>query len=204
MPPLRLDLRGLPPDRAPDRADLADVAAAAAVLVRGPVPALAAALTALLRAGRTAAVPVAWEPTDDDAAAALARDLGLGSGAARDLPLVRDDHGGVLLHAGRIEPAPGDDGVPPRRLGMQAHNDAEKVADGYVRRLDAAPDWQAVDRLRVTVTTGRLRPARRSAGRAVQVACDAARVLRDGVPHARTVHGWTWYADDRVRWRLQP
>jgi hypothetical protein len=210
MPSLRLDLRGLPPDRAPDRGDLADVAGAAALVVCGPVPALAGALTALLRAGRTAEVPVAWEPAGDAAATALAGDLGLGTGGPRELSLVRDDHGGVLLHAGRIEPAPGDggpdgpDGPPPRRLGMQAHNDAEKVADGYVLRLDAAPDWHAVDRLRVTVTAGRWRPARRSAGRAVQVACDPARVVRDGVPYPRSVPGWTWYADDRVRWRLQP
>jgi hypothetical protein len=200
----RLDLRGLPPDRAPDRTALADVAGAAALVVSGPVPALAGALTALLRAGRTAEVPVSWEPADDDASAALARDLGLGTGAVRALPLVRDDHGGVLLHAGRIAAAPRDGGPPPRRLGMQAHHDAEKVADGYVRHLDAAPDWQAVDRLRVTVARGWPRPARRSTGRAVQVACDPAVVVRDGVPHPRTVPGWTWYADDRVRWRLQP
>jgi hypothetical protein len=204
MPPLRLDLRGLPPDRAPHRGDLAGVAEAAALVVHGPVPALAGALTALLRAGRTGEVPVAWEPAADAASAALAGDLGLGTGPVRELSLVRDDHGGVLLHAGRLEPAPEDDGPPPRRLGMQAHHDAEKVADGYVLRLDAAPDWRAVDRLRVTVTPGRLRRPRHSSGRAVQVACDPARVVRDGVPHPRMVHGWTWYADDRVRWRLQP
>jgi hypothetical protein len=204
MPSLRLDLRGLPADQAPDRGALTDVAEAAGLVVCGPVPALAGALTALLRAGRTAEVPVAWEPADDGASTALARDLGLGTGAVRALSLVRDDHGGVLLHAGRVEPAPADGGRPPRRLGMQAHHDAAKVADGFVRHLDAAPDWQAVDRLRVTVTPGLLRPARRSVGRAVQVACDPARVVRDGVPHPRTVHGWTWYADDRVRWRLSP
>jgi hypothetical protein len=204
MPSLRLDLRGLPPDRAPDRGTLADVAEAAALVVCGPVAALAGTLTALFRAGRTAEVPVAWEPADDDASTALAGDLGLGSGDVRALPLVRDDHGGVLLHAGRIEPAPGDGGPPARRLGMQAHHDAEKVADGYVLRLDAAPDWRSVDRLRVTVARGWPRPARRSLGRAVQVACDPARVVRDGVPHPRAVPGWTWYADDRVRWRLHP
>ena len=204
MPSLRLDLRGLPPDRAPDRGDLTGVADAAALVVCGPVPALAGALTALLRAGRTAAVPVAWEPAGDAASAALAGDLGLGTGGPRELSLVRDDHGGVLLHTGRIQPAPADDGPPPRRLGMQAHNDAEKVADGYVLHLDTAPDWQAVDRLRVTVARGRWRAARRSSGRAVQVACDPARVVRDGVAYPRTVPGWTWYADDRVRWLLHP
>ena len=41
-------------------------------------------------------------------------------------------------------------------------------------------------------------------GRALQVASDPARVVRDGVPYPRPVNRWTWYADDRVRWRLQP
>jgi hypothetical protein len=49
-----------------------------------------------------------------------------------------------------------------------------------------------------------LRPVRRTKGRALQVACDPARVVRDGVPFPRQVTRWTWYADDRVRWRLQP
>jgi hypothetical protein len=38
----------------------------------------------------------------------------------------------------------------------------------------------------------------------VQIASDPARVVRDGVPYPRPVDRWTWYADDRVRWRLQP
>jgi hypothetical protein len=29
-------------------------------------------------------------------------------------------------------------------------------------------------------------------------------VLVDGVPFEREVTRWTWYADDRVRWRLRP
>jgi hypothetical protein len=49
-----------------------------------------------------------------------------------------------------------------------------------------------------------LRPARRTTGRALQIACAPARVLRDGVPFDREVTKWTWYADDRVRWRLRP
>jgi hypothetical protein len=29
-------------------------------------------------------------------------------------------------------------------------------------------------------------------------------VVRDGVAYLRPVDRWTWYADERVRWRLQP
>jgi hypothetical protein len=200
-----VDLRGLEPGSAPLPAQVADVAAGDAVLVRGPVPALAAALSALLRAGRAAEVPVAWEPADDSSSTGLARALGIGTGGERELPLVRDDHGGVLLHHGRLEPWSEDARrMLGRRLGLQAHHDDQKIADGRVTRLDVRPDWTAVDTIAVGVMTVPLRPVRRTTGRAVQVASDPARVIRDGVPYPRQVTRWTWYADYRVRWRLQP
>jgi hypothetical protein len=204
MPSVDVDLRRLEPGQEPDPAKLAEVADADSVLVRGPVAALAAVLTQLLKAGRTAEVPVAWEPTNDEHARGLARDLGVGTGEPRELTLVRDDHGGVLLQHGRIEAAGDGRRSLSRRLGMQAYHDDVKVADGEVTRIDVRPDWRAVDTIGVTVMTLPLRPTLRTKGRALQVASDPARVLRDGVPYPRPVHRWTWYADDRVRWRLQP
>ena len=204
MPLVELDLRGLGPGRAPGRDEVAPAAGAERLLVRGPVPALSAVLAALLTAGRTADVPVAWEPGGDEASTGLARDLGVGTGHPRDLSLVRDDHGGVLLQHGRIEAADEPRRALRRRLGLQAHHDDAKVADGPVTRIDVRPDWRTADALSVQVTTLPLRPGRRSTGRALQVACDPARVVRDGVPYPRSVTRWTWYADDRVRWRLQP
>ena len=205
MPLVEFDLRGLEPGSAPGRLAVAPAAEADALLVRGPVPALAGVLTALWKAGRTAAVPVSWEPAGDGDSTALARALGIGTGAERELGLVRDDHGGVLLHHGRVEAA-GDERRRPlaRRLGAQAHHDAAKIADGQITRIDVRPDWRAVDTLDVTVMTLPLRPGRRTSGRALQIASDPARVVRDGVPYPRPVDRWTWYADDRVRWRLQP
>src|SRR3954452_8187595 len=204
MPPVELDLRRLEPGQAPDQAKLTDVGTADSVVVRGPVAALAGVLNVLLKAGRTTEVPVAWEPTSDEHARGLARDLGLGSGDPRELTLVRDDHGGVLLQHGRIEPARDGPGQLPRRLGLQAYHDDVKVADGEVTRIDVRPDWRAVDTIGVTVMTLPLRPTLRTKGRALQVASDPARVIRDGVAYPRPVNRWTWYADDRVRWRLQP
>jgi hypothetical protein len=205
MPSLRLDLRALGPGRAPAREDLTDVAAADAVTVRGAVPALSGVLTTLWKAGRSDGVPVSWEPGDDEDSAGLARSLGLGTGERRPMTLVRDDHGGVLLHSGRIEPASEDRRrMLGRRLGLQAYHDAVRVADGAVTRIDVRPDWSAVDRIRVLVTVAPLRPVRRSTGRALQVASDPARVLRDGIEYPRPVNRWTWYADDRVRWLLEP
>jgi hypothetical protein len=204
MPPVEFDLRGLPPGQGPPRDAVAPAAGADALLVRGPVPALAAVLAALHAAGRTADVPVSWEPADDAASVGLARALGVGTGTDRELGLVRDDHGGVLLHHGRLETA----GDPPRRslsrrLGARAYHDDQKVAEGLITRIDVRPDWRAVDTIGVVVMTMPLR-SRRTTGRALQIACDPARVLRDGVPYPRAVSRWTWYADDRVRWRLRP
>jgi hypothetical protein len=205
MPRVELDLRGLDPGSAPPGDDVAPASAAGAVLVRGPVPALSAVLAALLKAGRTAEVPVSWEPTGDPAATALARDLDVGTGDERELSLVRDDHGGVLLHSGRLEAWSEDPRrALGRRLGLQAHHDDAKIADGTVTRLDVRPEWRAVDTIAVRLMTIPLRPVRRTTGRALQVACDPARVIRDGVPFPRPVTRWTWYADDRVRWRLRP
>ena len=204
MSRVELDLRRLGPAEAPRRDRLSALTEAGSVLVRGAVPALSAVLAALLREGRTAQVPVAWEPAGDRDSTGLARDLGIGSGGPRDLTLVRDDHGGVLLHHGRVEADTGGRRSLSARLGLQAHHDDIKVADGEITRIDVRPDWTAVDTIAVTVMVQPLRPTRRTVGRALQVASDPARVLRDGVPYGRAVHRWTWYADDRVRWRLDP
>ena len=204
MPLVELDLRGLGPGQAPERAVLAAVADAGLLVVRGPVPALAGALAALQAAGRTADVPVSWEPADDAPSRGLARDLGIGSGGERELSLVRDDHGGVLLQHGRYEAAERGRLPLAARLGVQAHHDDARVADGMVARIDVRPDWRAVDTIRVVVSPQLMRPPRRSTGRALQLASDPAQVTRDGVVYPRPVSRWTWYADDRVRWRLRP
>lgn len=204
MGAVELDLRRLAAGEAPRAASVEGAADAAAVLVRGPVAGLSAVLAVLLKAGRTAEVPVSWEPTADKDSTGLARDLGVGTGGARELSLVRDDHGGVLLHHGRIEADGNGRRTLSRRLGLQAHHDDIRVADGEVTRIDVRPDWTAVDTLGVTVMTQPLRPTRRTSGRALQVACDPARVIRDGVRYPRPVQRWTWFADDRVRWLLHP
>jgi hypothetical protein len=204
MSSVELDLRRLDSAEAPRQSDVAAAADAGSVVVRGPVPALNAVLALLLKADRSASVPVAWEPAGDKASVALAADLGIGGGAERSLTLVRDDHGGVLLHHGRVEAAGNGRRSLSRRIGLQAHHDDIKVADGEITRIDVRPDWQAVDTIGVTVMTLPLRPTQRTSGRALQIASDPARIVRDGVAFPRPVSRWTWYADERVRWLLQP
>src|SRR3954453_13533548 len=118
MASLQLDLRRLEPGQAPRPQDVAAAGEADSLRVRGPVPALAAVLTVLLKDERTALVPVAWEPTDDKASVGLPRGLGVGTGEPRALCRVRDDHGGVLLPLGRVEPAGDGRRSLSRRLGL--------------------------------------------------------------------------------------
>ena len=205
MPATRFDLRGLGAAQPPSKRHVASVVDdAGAVVVLGPVPALSAVLARLWRTERLPAVPVGWEPAADRASTALARSLGLGTGAERELSLVRDDHGGVLLHEGRVTAMGESRRALAQRFGAQAYCDDDRVADGEITRIDVRPDWTAVDRVGVAVVRLPLRPVRRSTGRALQVACAPAQVTRDGVPFDREVTKWTWYADDRVRWRLLP
>ena len=110
----------------------------------------------------------------------------------------------LLLPHGRIEAAGDGRRRLSRRIGLQAYHDDIKVADGEITRIDVRPDWQAVDTIGVSVMTQPLRPALRTKGRALQVASDPARIVRAGVPYPRPANRWTWYADDRVRWRPQP
>jgi hypothetical protein len=205
MPPTRLDLRGLAAQQPPSRRHVASVVdEAEAVSVLGPVPALAAVLARLWRTERLPAVPVSWQPAEDAASVALARSLELGTGPERELSLVRDDHGGVLLSAGRVTPFGEQRRALSRRFGAQAYCDDARVADGAITRIDVRPDWTAVDRISVAVVALPLRPVLRASGRALQLASEPAQVIRDGVPFDREVTKWTWYADDRVRWRLRP
>jgi hypothetical protein len=205
MPARRFDLRGLAPGQGPSRRHVASVVdGVEEVVVQGPVQALAAVLARLWRTGRLPAVPVGWEPAEDAASRGLARALDLGSGAERELSLVRDDHGGVLLAAGRVTAYGAQRTVLSRRFGAQAYADAARVANGPITRIDVRPDWTAVDRISVAVVTLPLRPVQRTTSRAVQIAAEPVQIVRDGVPFDREVTTWTWYADDRVRWRLRP
>ena len=95
--------------------------------------------------------------------------------------ILRDDHGGVMMNHGGLEAAGTGRPSLRRRLGLQAHHDDIKVADGEITRIDVRPDWGAVDTIGVTVMTLPLRPTRQTSGRALQVASDPARIVRDGV-----------------------
>jgi hypothetical protein len=169
------------------------------VVVSGTDADLAAVLLRLLRTDRLG-VEVAYLPVGRSATAAAwglpsgraAATLAL-NGTAVPVPLVRDDSGGVLVGHAEI-----------RDVRGECYCDATLVLRGAARRLvvTSGPSGIAV---RAGWTgrrpDGRVRPVPAAApsgrgsavGRAVQVGCEPATVINDGVAHPRPMSRWTWY-----------
>jgi len=143
------------------------------VVVLGTDADLAAVVLRLLRTDRLA-VPVGFVPAGRSAVARL---WGLPSRRA-DVPLVRDDSGGVLLGRGTVGPVHGE-----------AYCDDQLALRGRASSIEVSPHPAGV---LGTVHSGLLR-RRRCHGRAFQIGCHATSVTCDGVTHPREVKRWTWY-----------
>jgi hypothetical protein len=180
------------PDR-PGREELDETLASLdgrRLVVCGTDADLAAVLLRLLRTGVLGMVPVGYVPASTSSAVArlwgvptapsMAADVAL-RGKPEQVPLVRDDAGGVLVGLGVVRPLEG-----------VAYCDDEVVLRGRAARLEVAPD-RALG-LVVRVEHGRLlgRRLRCAAGRAVQLGCQPTAVWRDGVAD-RTTDRWTWF-----------
>jgi hypothetical protein len=163
------------------------------VLVVGDDADLAAVTVRLLRKDLLGSVDLAYataEPTPvtrrhrlptGTAAVALAR-----TGAVRDVTLVRDDVGGVLLGEGELGPI---------RSGT-VYVDDRRVLRGAAERIRVVPD--PARGLAVTVEQRRVagvfgpRP-RTTPGRAVQIGCAPTTVRVDGRAYPRPMDRWTFY-----------
>ncbi|MGH3821901.1 MAG: hypothetical protein ACRDRA_03520 [Pseudonocardiaceae bacterium] len=151
---------------------------------------LAAVLLRLLRTDTLATVAVGYVPIK--ASSAVARLWGLPvaptaaaslalSGEPDQVPLVRDDAGGVLVGCGVVAPV---DGV--------AYCDDEVVLRGRAARLEVTPDRELGLVVRVVRCGLLTRQVQQAAGRAVQLGCQPTDVWRDGVA-THTTDRWTWY-----------
>ena len=143
------------------------------LVVLGADADLAAVLLRLLRSERLD-VEVAYVPSGRSIARrrwglplgpAAAR-LALG-GTARPTPLIRDDHGGVLIGAATLT------GVDGQRLRGEAYVDNTRLFLGRVR--------QVVVRAGDDGVAGRVPPGPWVTGRALQLGCTGCRVSSDGV-----------------------
>jgi hypothetical protein len=163
------------------------------VLVVGDDADLAAVALRLLRRDRLTAVELAYATADPTPVTRL-RGLPVGAaavelarhGAAREVTLVRDDVGGVLVGAGELGPI----------ISGTVYVDEHRVLRGAAERIRVVPD--EAKGLAVTVVQRRLagvlgpRP-RTVQGRAVQLGMAPTTVRSDGRDYPRTMDRWTFY-----------
>lgn len=132
-------------------------------------------------------------PVDRPGQLALAR-----TGDARPVGVLRDDSGGVCVSAATLTPWDAD-----QPWWVRAVVDDQRLCDGAVRRLTVTRLGPA--ELLAEVWTGRLRigrlRSRRRTGRAVQLACDPAQIVADGIGRERPRNRRTFWSEPKL-WRL--
>jgi hypothetical protein len=200
--PLRPDVPAVELPARPGRTELDPVLATHdphRLIVSGSDADLAAVLVRLLRTDRLH-IEVAYLPPRRTPASTVwglptgpAAAAGALAAPAGPVPLVRDDGGGVLVGRGEL-----------RSVHGECYCDEHLVLRGEAPWLVVAPGPTGI-----AVRAGRHRrlpdgrtapvppraPAGRgtATGRAVQVGCQPATVVLDGVPHPRPVRRWAWY-----------
>ena len=175
-------LSGLPTRRIAEPADIDDVAGAAhRLVVVGADADLAAVLTTLLRTDRLD-VEVGHAPRWFMARHAR-------TGAARRVPLIRDDTGHVIVRAAYWLP---ESDEPGERLHGEAIVDDTVLFDGEIAGVRIEPTPMAPG-LRASALSPRMRSLRWVSGRAAQLGTTGARLVRDGVVAPRPVRRSTFY-----------
>lgn len=127
-------------------------------------------------------------PADRAGQLALAR-----TGSARLVGVVRDDSGGVCVSAAELTAWD-----PDRPWWVRAVVDDQRLCDGEVRRLSMRRLGPA--ELAAEVQLGRFR-SRRRRGRALQLACDPAQIVADGIGRERPRSRRTFWSEPKL-WRL--
>lgn len=115
------------------------------------------------------------------------------TGAARLVGVVRDDSGGVCVSAAELTPW-----NPDQPWWVRAVVDDQRLCDGEVRRLSMRRLGQA--ELVAEVRIGRFR-SRSRRGRALQLACDPAQIVADGIGRERPRSRRTFWSEPKL-WRL--
>jgi hypothetical protein len=172
-------LSGLPVHDVGAPTDVDPLVGAGRMIVVGGLADLGTVLTRLLRADRldveVGLVSRPWH-------ARRAR-----TGAARRVPLIRDETGTVVTGAAYWLPA-----EDARTISGEGVVDDVLLFDGEVTGVRVEPTADPPG-LRASVLTGRMRPRRWVTGRAAQLGTTGALVVRDGVPAPRPVRRSTFY-----------
>jgi len=172
-------LSGLPVHDVGAPTDVDPLVDAGRMIVVGGLADLGTVLTRLLRADRldveVGLVSRPWH-------ARRAR-----TGAARRVPLIRDETGAVVTGAAFWLPA-----EDARTISGEGVVDDVLLFDGEVTGVRVEPTADPPG-LRASVLTGRMRPRRWVTGRAAQLGTTGALVVRDGVAAPRPVRRSTFY-----------
>lgn len=115
------------------------------------------------------------------------------SARSRLVGVIRDDSGGVCISGARLTPW-----VPEHDWWVRAVVDDESLCDGYVRSLTVRHTGPA--EVMAEVKLGRFR-SRTKRGRSLQLACDPAQIVADGVGRERPRGRRTFWAEPKL-WRL--
>jgi hypothetical protein len=113
---------------------------------------------------------------------------------ARLVGVIKDDSGGVCVDAASLEPWPGADSP----WWLRAVVDDQRLSDGTARGLRLRRLGPA--ELEATVWLGRFR-RRTCRGRSLQLACDPALIVADGVARERPRSKRTFWSEPKL-WRL--
>lgn len=171
------------------------------VIDSAEVAGLNLALARLLRAGRLAELDTAvlldrpgrylaglGVPADRAGQLALAV-----AGQPRLVGVLRDDSGGLCVSAASLTPW-----TPDQPWWVRAVVDDQRLCDGTVRRLTVSR--LGPSELVAEVRLGRFRSRRRH-GRALQLACDPAQIVADGIGRERPRGRRTFWSEPKL-WRL--
>lgn len=121
--------------------------------------------------------------------------------------VIKDDSGGVCVDAASLAPWPAerDAAGSARRAGsgwwLRAVVDDQRLADGSARDLRLRRLGPA--ELEATVRSGRLR-RRTCRGRSLQLACDPALIVADGVARERPRGKRTFWSEPKLWWLALP
>jgi hypothetical protein len=121
---------------------------------------------------------------------------------ARLVGVVKDDSGGVCVDTAGLTPWPGEpESSDGSAWWLRAVVDDQRLADGSARDLRLHRLGPA--ELEATVRLGRLR-RRTCRGRSLQLACDPALIVTDGVARERPRGKRTFWSEPKLWWLALP